>query len=68
MAGAFGFEAKHYDVSMHMGELGVLPAVRAAATDTLLIADGTSCRQQIRDGTGRQALHAARVLESALNR
>jgi FAD/FMN-containing dehydrogenase/Fe-S oxidoreductase len=67
MAGAFGFEAKHYDVSMKMGELGVLPAVRAAAADTLIVADGTSCRQQIRDGAGREALHVARVLYSALS-
>jgi FAD/FMN-containing dehydrogenase/Fe-S oxidoreductase len=66
MAGAFGFESKHYDVSMKMGELGLLPAVRAAATDTIIVADGTSCRQQIRDGAGREALHVARVLASAL--
>jgi FAD/FMN-containing dehydrogenase/Fe-S oxidoreductase len=66
MAGAFGYEAEHYDVSMKMGELGLLPAVRKAGADTLLVADGTSCRQQIADGTGRRALHVARVLERAL--
>jgi FAD/FMN-containing dehydrogenase/Fe-S oxidoreductase len=66
MAGAFGFEAEHYDVSMKMGELGLLPAVRAAPPDALIVADGTSCRHQIHDGTGRQALHVARVLQSAL--
>jgi Fe-S oxidoreductase len=66
MAGSFGYEAEHYDVSMKMGELGLLPAVRKADADTLLVADGTSCRHQIADGTGRRALHVARVLERAL--
>ncbi len=51
MAGSFGYEASHYDVSMRMAELSLLPAMRAAATDTLLVADGTSCRHQIADGT-----------------
>ena len=66
MAGAFGYEAEHYDVSMRMAERGLLPAVREAAPDTLLVADGVSCRHQIADGAGREALHAARVLEMAL--
>ena len=66
MAGAFGYEAEHYDVSMKMAELSLLPAVREADAETLIVADGTSCRHQIADGTGRQALHAARVLEMAL--
>jgi FAD/FMN-containing dehydrogenase/Fe-S oxidoreductase len=66
MAGAFGYQAGHYDVSMKMGELSLLPAVRAAEPDTLIVADGTSCRQQIRDGAQREALHVARVLEQAL--
>ena len=66
MAGAFGFEVEHFDVSMQMGELSLLPAVREAALDTLIIADGTSCRQQIQTGTGREALHVARILEMAL--
>jgi Fe-S oxidoreductase len=66
MAGAFGYQAGHYDVSMKMGELNLLPAVRAAEPDTLIVADGTSCRQQIRDGAQREALHVARVLEQAL--
>jgi Fe-S oxidoreductase len=65
MAGAFGYEARHYDASMAMGELSLLPAVRAAP-DALVIADGTSCRHQINDGTKREALHVARVLEMAL--
>jgi len=66
MAGAFGYEAAHYDVSLRMGELALLPAVRAANRDTVLVADGTSCRQQIRDGAGRRAIHAAQLLRRAL--
>ena len=65
MAGAFGFEAAHQAVSMQMAELSLLPAVRAAP-DALLVADGTSCRHQIADGAGRQALHLARVLADHL--
>ncbi|MFP6839409.1 MAG: FAD-linked oxidase C-terminal domain-containing protein, partial [Pseudohongiellaceae bacterium] len=67
MAGAFGYDAKHYETSMKMGELNLLPAVRAADEDSLIIADGTSCRNQIRDGTGREAMHVARVLKMALS-
>jgi Fe-S oxidoreductase len=66
MAGSFGYEAEHYGISMKMAEASLLPAVRAAAADTLLVADGTSCRHQIADGTRREALHVARVLERAL--
>jgi FAD/FMN-containing dehydrogenase/Fe-S oxidoreductase len=66
MAGAFGYEADNYEVSMKMGELSLLPAVRGAAADDVIVADGTSCRHQIRDGAGRAAVHVARVLESAL--
>jgi FAD/FMN-containing dehydrogenase/Fe-S oxidoreductase len=66
MAGSFGYEAEHYEVSKKMGELDLLPAVRKAAAEALLIADGTSCRHQIADGSKRQALHVARVLERAL--
>ncbi len=66
MAGAFGFEAEHFDLSMKMGELALLPRVRAAPSDIVVIADGTSCRQQIRDGAQREALHVARILQSAL--
>jgi FAD/FMN-containing dehydrogenase/Fe-S oxidoreductase len=68
MAGAFGFEASHYDVSMKMAEAALLPAVRAADADTLVVADGTSCRHQIADGARREALHVARVLADALPR
>jgi Fe-S oxidoreductase len=67
MAGAFGYEARHYDVSMTMGELSVLPKARAADAAALIVADGTSCRQQIRDGAQREALHVARVLAAALS-
>jgi FAD/FMN-containing dehydrogenase/Fe-S oxidoreductase len=66
MAGAFGYEAAHYDISMRMGEASLLPKVRDASPSTLIIADGTSCRHQIRDAAGREALHVARVLQQAL--
>jgi Fe-S oxidoreductase len=66
MAGSFGYEAAHQAVSMAMAEASLLPAVRAAADDALIVADGTSCRQQIHDGAQRRALHVARVLELAL--
>ncbi len=66
MAGAFGYAADTIDVSYAMGELSLLPAVRKAPDDALIVADGTSCRQQIRDGTGREALHVARVLAMSL--
>jgi hypothetical protein len=65
MAGSFGFERSHYDVSMKVGELVLLPAVRQAPRDTLIVADGFSCRTQIAQGTGRRALHLADVLEMA---
>ena len=66
MAGAFGYEAANYETSMAMGELNLLPAVRAADRDALIVAGGTSCRHQIADGAGRDAWHIARVLEQAL--
>jgi FAD/FMN-containing dehydrogenase/Fe-S oxidoreductase len=66
MAGSFGYEAAHYDVSMKMGEMSLLPKVRAAESGTLIVADGTSCRNQIADGTGREAVHVVRVLREAL--
>jgi Fe-S oxidoreductase len=66
MAGSFGYEAEHYEVSMKMAELALLPAVRNAPA-SLLVADGTSCRQQIAAATGREAWHVARVLQSALS-
>jgi Fe-S oxidoreductase len=66
MAGAFGYEAEHYSTSIKMAELDLLPAVRKASDDTLIVADGTSCRCQIRDGSARESWHVARVLDSAL--
>ena len=66
MAGAFGYKAETVEISVKMGELALLPAVRKASDDVLIIADGTSCRHQIHDGTGRRALHAARLLEMSL--
>ena len=66
MAGSFGYEAEHYDTSMAMAELSLLPAVRKADADALIVADGTSCRHQIADGASRQAIHVAQVLERAL--
>ncbi len=66
MAGSFGYEAGHYDISMKMAELSLLPAVRAAGPDDLVVADGTSCRHQIADGAQRRAEHVACVLERAL--
>ncbi|HYS53015.1 MAG TPA: FAD-binding and (Fe-S)-binding domain-containing protein [Thermoanaerobaculia bacterium] len=65
MAGAFGFEARHYDISMRIGERVLLPRVREAARDTLIVADGFSCREQIEQATGRQTLHLAQVLQKA---
>ncbi len=66
MAGSFGYGAKTIDVSLKMGELSLFPAVRKAADNDIIVADGTSCRQQIRDGTGRNALHVVRVLAMSL--
>jgi Fe-S oxidoreductase len=67
MAGAFGYSSEHFDISMSMGEAGLLPAVRAADADTLIVADGTSCRHQIVDGAEREAQHLAGVLASVLS-
>jgi Fe-S oxidoreductase len=66
MAGSFGYQARHESVSMQMAELDLLPAVRAAGADTLIVADGTSCRHQIADGASREALHVAQVMAQAL--
>src|SRR5690606_35289695 len=66
MAGSFGYDAATYDASMAMAELSLLPAVRAAPADALIVADGTSCRHQIADGAGRGAVHVARVLAMSL--
>ncbi len=66
MAGSFGYEAEHYEVSMQMAERRLLPAVRAAGPETIIAAAGLSCREQIAHGTGRRALHPAEVLRDAL--
>lgn len=66
MAGSFGFERAKAAISVSIGELVLLPAVRAAAADCLVIADGYSCREQIAQCTGRQAMHLADVLRMAL--
>ncbi|MGX1105980.1 FAD/FMN-containing dehydrogenase/Fe-S oxidoreductase [Bradyrhizobium elkanii] len=68
MAGAFGYGADTYQASIEMAELSLLPAVRSADQDTLIVADGTSCRHQIKDGSGRTPLHVASVLAMSLKR
>ena len=65
MAGTFGYEREHYDVSLAMAERSLLPAVRSAPADALIVTDGVSCRQQIADGTARHAVHVAHVLDRA---
>ncbi|WP_142664392.1 FAD-binding and (Fe-S)-binding domain-containing protein [Paracoccus laeviglucosivorans] len=67
MSGAFGYAAENIDVSKKMADLSLLPAVRKAGKGDLIVADGTSCRHQIHDGTGREAIHVARVLDQALH-
>jgi Fe-S oxidoreductase len=62
MAGAFGYAQDKFDLSMKIGELSVFPPIRAAATETIIVAPGTSCRHQIRDGTGREALHPIQLV------
>ena len=66
MAGSFGYEKEHYEVSMKIGEMVLFPAVREAGSETLIAAPGTSCRHQIKDGTGRKALHPVEILYDAL--
>jgi Fe-S oxidoreductase len=65
MAGSFGYEASHYEVSMQMAELSLLPAVRRQP-NAIVVADGTSCRHQIHDGAGREAIHVAKLLADQL--
>ncbi|WP_335966085.1 FAD-linked oxidase C-terminal domain-containing protein [Galbibacter sp. PAP.153] len=66
MAGSFGYEKEHYNVSMQIGELRLFPAVRNADPDTIIVANGTSCRHQIKDGTKREAIHPVTLLKNAL--
>jgi FAD/FMN-containing dehydrogenase/Fe-S oxidoreductase len=68
MAGSFGYEKEHYNISIKIGELILFPAVRAADKDVIIAAPGTSCRHQIKDGTGRQALHPVEILWEALDK
>lgn len=68
MAGSFGYESEHYDISMNIGELVLFPAVRKAMNDCIIAAPGTSCRHQIKDGTGRIALHPVEILWDALKK
>ena len=66
MAGSFGYEQEHFETSMKIGGLVLFPAVEETAPGDLIAAPGTSCRHQIKDGTGREALHTAEVLFDAL--
>ncbi len=66
MAGSFGYEKEHYALSQQIGELVLLPAVHSQGEEVIIAAPGTSCRHQIKDGTGRKALHPAEVLYEAL--
>jgi Fe-S oxidoreductase len=66
MAGSFGYEKEHYEVSMKIGELKLFPSIRKSPENTIIAANGTSCRHQIKDGTGRMALHPVTILKNAL--
>jgi hypothetical protein len=66
MAGAFGFDRRHFDTSMQLAEMALLPAVRAAGPEDRIVASGTSCRHQIADGAKRHAVHVAELLAEAL--
>lgn len=68
MAGSFGFEKEHFDISMQMGELTLFPAIRKAAEDVVIVATGTSCRHQIKDAVDREAIHPVTLLKNALLR
>ena len=66
MAGSFGYEKEHYDISMQIGELKLFPSIRKSSEETIIAANGTSCRHQIYDGTKRKALHPVTILKNAL--
>ena len=68
MAGSFGFESEHYELSMSIGELRLFPAIRAEAQETIIAATGVSCRQQIEHGTGRRARHPLEIIGQVLLR
>lgn len=67
MAGSFGYEKEHFDVSMEIGELTVFPSIRAKKEDSMICAPGFSCRHQIKDGVGEEALHPAVLIAKALS-
>lgn len=67
LAGSFGYESEHYDISMKIGNLRLLPSVRESPIETIIVANGTSCRNQIHHGTGRQAKHLAEVIANFLH-
>ena len=66
MAGSFGYEKEHYEVSMQIGELKLFPSIRKTNPHVIIAANGTSCRHQIKDGTNREALHPVTILKNAL--
>ena len=66
MAGSFGYEKEHYEVSMQIGEQKLFPAIRKASEEVVISANGTSCRHQIKDGTQREAKHPITILKEAL--
>jgi Fe-S oxidoreductase len=68
MAGSFGFNPKHVEISNAVGELVLLPAVRQQSADTVILTNGFSCREQIRQGTGREVMHLAELLQLAHRR
>ena len=68
MSGSFGYDKDKYDLSMQIGEMVVFPAVREAGSATLIAATGTSCRHQIKDGTGKQAMHPVEIVYMALKK
>ena len=68
MAGAFGYEKEHFELSNKIGELILFPAIRKSEADTIIAAPGTSCRHHIKDGTGRVAMHPVVILYNALRR
>jgi Fe-S oxidoreductase len=67
MAGSFGYEKEHYELSNRIGELVLFPEIRDSTEDTLIAAPGTSCRHHIKDGTGRKARHPVEIMYDALN-
>ena len=62
MAGSFGYKSEHYDISMKAGERSLFPTIRASDQDAIVVSDGTSCRQQIQDGTGVKAIHIVELI------